>query len=64
MSKTDRSQQLLNWLNSEKFKDQRDLDHHKNDFISNIKKIKKEELFKGPEKVSIWKKIRIMILGR
>jgi hypothetical protein len=64
MSKTDRSQQLLSWLNSEKSKDQRDLDHHKNDFIKNIKKIKKEELFKEPEKMSIWKKIKIMILGK
>ena len=64
MSKTDRSQQLLNWLNSEKFKDKKDLDHQKNDFISSIKKIKKEELFKEPEKMSIWKKIKIIILGK
>lgn len=64
MSKTDRSQQLLNWLNSEKNKDQKDLDHNKNKFISDLKKIKKEELFKQPKKLSIWRKIKIMILGK
>lgn len=64
MSKTDRSQQLLNWLNSEKNKDQKDLDHNKNKFISDLKKIKKEELFEQPKKLSIWQKIKIMILGK
>jgi len=64
MSKTDRSQQLLNWLNSEKSKDQKNLDQYKNDFISNIKKIKKEELFQEPKKLSLWRKIKIMLLGK
>ena len=64
MSKTDRNQQLLNWLNSEKYKDQNDLNHHKNKFISDLKKIKKEELFREPEKLSLWKKIKVFILGK
>jgi hypothetical protein len=63
MSKTDRSQQILNWLNSEKSKDQRELDSNKNKFISDIKKFSKEEFFKKPKKLSLWKKIKIMILG-
>jgi hypothetical protein len=63
MSKTDRSQQILNWLNSEKSKDQRELDSNKNKFISDIKKFSKEEFFKEPKKLSLWKKIKIMILG-
>ena len=33
MSKTDRSQQLLNWLNSEKLKDKRELDKEKEKLI-------------------------------
>jgi hypothetical protein len=64
MSKTDRNQQLLNWLNSEKYKDQNDLNHHKNKLISDLKKIKKEELFREPEKLSLWKKIKVLILGK
>jgi hypothetical protein len=54
----------LNWLNSEKSKDQKNLDQYKNDFISNIKKIKKEELFQEPKKLSLWRKIKIMLLGK
>jgi len=64
MSKTDRSQQLLSWLNSEKLKDQKDLDHSKNQFISNLKEFNKEEFFKQPKKLSLWKKLKIMILGK
>jgi hypothetical protein len=64
MSKTDRSQQLLNWLNSEKLKDQRELDRGKEKIIKEIKGLTKEEIFPKPKKHSLWKKIRIMILGR
>ena len=64
MSKTDRSQQLLNWLNSEKLKDQRELDNTKKKLISDIKKINKEEMFPKPKKLSIWKKIKIILLGQ
>lgn len=63
MSKTDRSQQILNWLNSEKFKDQKEIDNYKSKFISDLKKISKDELFKEPKKLSLWQKIKIMILG-
>ncbi len=64
MSKTDRSQQLLNWLNSEKLKDQRELDNTKKKLISDIKKINKEELFPKPKKLTLWQKIKIILLGR
>lgn len=63
MSKTDRSQQILNWLNSEKNKDQKEIDNYKKNFISDLKKISKEEFFKEPKKLTIWQKIKIMILG-
>jgi len=64
MSKTDRSQQLVNWFNSEKLKDQRELDNNKKKLISDIKKLKKEELFPKPIKLSLWQKIKIILLGR
>lgn len=63
MSKTDRSQQILNWLNSEKSKDQREIDNYKKSFIQDLKNISKEDLFKEPKKLSLWQKIKIMILG-
>jgi hypothetical protein len=64
MSKTDRSQQLLNWFNSEKLKDQRELDREKQKMVKQIKGMNKEDLFPKPKKLSIWKKIRIILLGQ
>jgi hypothetical protein len=64
MSKTDRSQQLLNWLTSEKLKDQRELDREKEKIIKQIKGINKENLFPKPVKMSLWKKIKVILLGQ
>ena len=64
MSKTDRSQQLLNWFNSEKLKDQRELDREKEKIVKQIKGIKKDDLFPKPIKLSLWKKIKIILLGK
>ena len=64
MSKTDRSQQLLNWFNSEKLKDQRELDRQKEKIVREIKGLKKDELFPKPVKLSLWKKIKIILLGQ
>jgi hypothetical protein len=64
MSKTDRSQQLLNWLNSEKLKDQKELDRTKQRIVKEIINIKKEDLFPKPIKVSLWQKIKIILLGK
>jgi hypothetical protein len=63
MGKTNQNQQLLNWLNSERNKDQKEVDFTKSKIIEEIKKIKKDEMFPKPKKISIWKKIRVMILG-
>lgn len=63
MSKTDRSQQMLNWLNSEKLKDQRQLDKEKQKIIKEMKGMKKEDLFPKPIKLSLWQKIKILLLG-
>ena len=63
MSKTDRSQQMLSWLNSEKSKDQKELDKEKEKFVKQIKGLKKEDIFPKPVKLSLWKRIKILILG-
>ena len=64
MSKTDRSQQLLNWFNSEKLKDQRELDRNKEKIVNEIKKITKEDLFPKNKKLTIWQKIKVILLGK
>jgi hypothetical protein len=64
MSKTDRSQQLVNWFNSEKLKDKREVDREKEKIIKQIKGMKKDELFPKPVKLSLWKRIKIILLGK
>ena len=49
----------LNWLKSEIDKDDKQLLKEKDDFIKNIKKIKKEDIVKEQpkQKLSIWQRI-------
>ena len=63
MSKTDRNQSILNWLESEKLKDNREIENTKKKYIDELRKIKKEELFTIPKKLTLWQKIKILILG-
>lgn len=53
---------LLDWLNNEKKKDQSEIDNHKKQLASQLKGMKKEDLFKK-EKPTLWKRIRKMIWG-
>jgi hypothetical protein len=63
MSKTDRNQSILNWLESEKSKDSREIENTKRKYIQEIKGIKKEELFPLPKKLTLWQRIKILVLG-
>lgn len=62
--KTDRYQTILNWLDKEKRKDKVQLEKSKIDFIEQIKKINKSDIFapKKP-KLTLWQKIKMIILG-
>ncbi len=54
----------LDWYNNELRKDQLELDKEKNDFIKEIKKIKKEDLITTkPKKLTFWQKLKKIILG-
>jgi hypothetical protein len=50
-------------LNSEKNKDSRELEKEKEKLIKQIKKLNKEDLFPKPKKLSLWQKIKILLLG-
>ncbi len=58
-----RSQKLLDWLRSEKLKDNRELENEKKKIINEIKGLTKEQMFPEPKKLSLWKKIKVLILG-
>jgi hypothetical protein len=59
----DQNQRMLKWLENEKIKDKSEIDINKIKFISEIKSLKKTDIFIDPKKLSLWDKIRIMILG-
>ena len=63
MSNTNRNQSILNWLESEKLKDTKDIENTKRKYIEEIRGIKKEELFKVPKKLTLWQRIKILIMG-
>jgi len=45
-------------------KDKIELEKEKNDFIKKIKKMNKEEVLpKKPEKLSLWRRLRMMLMG-
>jgi hypothetical protein len=54
----------VNWFNSEKLKDQVELDREKEKIIKQLKGIKKDELFPKPIKLSLWKKLQIILWGK
>jgi hypothetical protein len=55
-------ERLLNWLKSEKSKDQTELDREKKLFAEQLLKIKKEDLFKK-KKETLWTKIKNLLWG-
>jgi hypothetical protein len=58
-----RAEKILSWLNSEKNKDSRELEKEKEKLIKQIKKLNKEDLFPKAKKLSLWEKIKILLLG-
>jgi hypothetical protein len=56
-----RLEDIQDWYNNEIEKDKLDLETEKKQFIEEIKKIKKEEIFPKPkteEKLTLWKRIK------
>lgn len=55
------NEKLVNWFESEKNKDSRETELYKKKIINQIKKEKK--LIPEKEKISIWKRIRKVLIG-
>jgi hypothetical protein len=60
-----KKEQQLEWLKNEIEKDAIELENEKKKFIDQIKKIKKEEITQPKKeiKLTLWKKIKKVILG-
>jgi hypothetical protein len=59
-----KSLQQLEWLQNEIIKDKIILDQEKAKLIDNIKKLKKEDILpKPPEELTLWKRIKKVLMG-
>ena len=64
MSKTDKYQTILNWLEKEKMKDKIQLEKSKLDIVNQIKGLNKEQMFiKEEVKLTLWQRIKKTIWG-
>jgi hypothetical protein len=63
MSKKDKIQLEILRSQSEERKDATQVEQIKQSYIREIKKLKKEELFTLPKKLTLWEKIKILLLG-
>lgn len=63
--KTESQEKVLNWYSQEINKDKIELDKIKNNFIKDIKNIKKDTIFKEvvSEKLTLWKRIKKVLTG-
>ena len=63
--KTESQEKVLNWYSQEINKDKKELDKIKNDFIKDIKNIKKETIFKEvvTKKLTLWERIKKVLTG-
>ena len=63
MSNTNPLQRAMRMVESEERKDSQQVETIKQSYIKEIKKIKREEMFPVPKKISLWKRIKILLLG-
>ena len=64
MMKNKFPQQQIDWLEREKQKDKLELEKEKQQFINQIKKIKKEDVLpQKPKKFTIWQRIKKVLMG-
>lgn len=53
----------IDWLKNEVEKDRVELEKEKKEFIESIKGIKKEEIVKPEEELTLWKRIKKVLTG-
>jgi hypothetical protein len=58
-----RGEQSINWLKSELEKDKIELENEKKKLIESIKDLKKENIVKQKERLTLWKRIKKVMMG-
>ncbi len=57
------SNKHLEWYEKELMKDKIELEKEKKDFINKIKGISKDDIITKPEKLTLWKRIKKVLMG-
>lgn len=58
-----REEQAVDWLRNEIEKDKTELDKQKQRIIESLKDFKKEDIAKPKEKLTLWRKIKRVLMG-
>jgi hypothetical protein len=58
-----KNQQLLDWLKSEQQKDSKEIEAYKRKILKDLKSLKREDLVPKPKKITLWQRIKILLLG-
>lgn len=58
-----REEQVLDWLKSEVEKDKVSLDFEKKRMVESLKKFRKEDIIKPKEKLTLWMRIKKVMMG-
>lgn len=61
---SEKNQKALIWLTREKTKDDKGLELDKKKIIQEIRKLQKTDLIQLPKKLSLWQRIKIILLGQ
>ena len=56
-------QQQISWLEKEKLKDSLEINKEKEKLINEILKSKKEDIITKPKKLTIWQRIKKVLMG-
>lgn len=63
MKKKSKLESEIDWLKNEIERDSQDLNFEKNNFINKIKELKKEDILpKKPKKLTLWEKLKKILM--
>jgi hypothetical protein len=58
-----KEEQALDWLKSEQQKDSKEIEAYKQKILKDLKSLKREDLVPKPKKITLWQRIKILLLG-
>lgn len=58
------SSKIIDWYEKERLKDNIELESEKTKIVNQIKSLKKEDILpKKPEKLTLWQRIKLILMG-